>query len=467
MKIIKHRLMIAAATTALAATGCSHAPQQHKLSHSIRTVRPAPPINWHLHTVQQGDTLSSIFSNFGLNDNTTARLMALGDDTDPLSSLQIGDTIRVELSQQSQLKRIVLERDDQSLVGLVLGPTAKGFRIKGQVKSDRFVNSGDQPVTHGKRVAHVSGIVKQSFVKEAKSAGMPGKIVAKLKDIFAGEIDFTKGLRSGDQYTVLFEAPHLRQKRSNRDPLLAVEVVEDGEIHQAVRYRDERGHIAYYTPEGESLQPTFLREPMKRYKKISSRFNPRRRHPISGRVRAHNGTDFSADTGTPVQTTADGVISFRGWRGGYGRVVIVDHSNGINTLYAHLSRFGSRITESSHVKQGQTIGYVGRSGAATGSHLHFEFRINGVAQDPMRVALSAKIPKDRTAMARFRKQTRPLMAQLKRLKSRPAESLAMAKPEPDSARSEIAFQFDFTNRDPESLASYNAQLCRYNPGSLV
>jgi murein DD-endopeptidase MepM/ murein hydrolase activator NlpD len=147
------------------------------------------------------------------------------------------------------------------------------------------------------------------------------------------------------------------------------------------------------------------------FARLSSRFSNARRHPVLGTVRAHRGVDYAAPTGTPIKAAGDGRITFAGWRSGYGRTVILDHGNGVTTLYAHMSRFSSYKT-GARVSQGNTIGYVGASGLASGPHLHYEFRVHGVHRDPLTVTLPKPEPLPRTELARFQQQTQPMLAKL-------------------------------------------------------
>ena len=154
----------------------------------------------------------------------------------------------------------------------------------------------------------------------------------------------------------------------------------------AIRYTDSQGNASYYTPDGNSMRKEFLRNPID-FARISSRFNPNRRHPVLNTIRAHKGTDYAAPTGTPIKATGDGRIIHAGKKGGYGNTVIIQHGSTYQTIYAHLSRFNRNTRVGRSVKQGQVIGYVGSTGLATGPHLHYEFLVNGVHRDSLRIQL--------------------------------------------------------------------------------
>src|SRR5690606_36270351 len=165
--------------------------------------------------------------------------------------------------------------------------------------------------------------------------------------------------------------------------------------------------------DGRPLKNAFIRMPVQ-YTRISSRFSSARKHPILGRTRAHQGVDFAAPTGTPVMAAGNASVVFKGWKGGYGRTVILDHGKGYTTLYAHMSRFGKeRVGQ--RVGQGTVIGYVGASGLATGPHLHYEFRVNGAHRNPLAVTMPPPEPLRGKALAEFRAQTSKALAQIRQV----------------------------------------------------
>ena len=160
--------------------------------------------------------------------------------------------------------------------------------------------------------------------------------------------------------------------------------------YRAARYTDASGKSDYFTPEGLSVRKAFMRAPLE-FTRISSNFNPNRRHPLLNTIRAHRGVDYAAPTGTPVMAAGDGTIEMRARNGGYGNTVVLRHGGNVTTLYAHLSRFGTPKL-GSRVRQGDIIGYVGSTGLATGPHLHYEYRISGVHRNPRTVPLPPADP---------------------------------------------------------------------------
>jgi len=173
-----------------------------------------------------------------------------------------------------------------------------------------------------------------------------------------------------------------------------------------VRYEDKNGDANYYTPEGQSMRKAFLRNPID-FARISSRFNLNRKHPVLNTLRAHRGTDYAAPTGTPIKAAGDGKVVFAGRKGGFGNCVIIQHGSRYQTLYAHMSKFNRSARVGRSIKQGQVIGYVGSTGLATGPHLHYEFRVDGVHRDSLRVKLpkADSIPSQEKATFRQKSQS--------------------------------------------------------------
>ena len=235
-----------------------------------------------------------------------------------------------------------------------------------------------------------------------------------LADIFGWDIDFALDIRANDHFTVIFEELYSDGEKVKNGHILAAEFINDGKVFKAVRYMDHNNNIQYYTPNGKSLKKAFLRSPVK-FSRISSKFTLKRWHPILHRFKSHKGVDYAASTGTPIKATGNGKIAFRGRKGGYGKTIVIEHGNQYSTLYAHLSRF-SKARTGKRVKQGDTIGYVGKTGLATGPHLHYEFRVNNRHRNP----LTIKLPKTRSIrkhyMTAFKNQTKNLLAQLEMYK---------------------------------------------------
>jgi len=202
-----------------------------------------------------------------------------------------------------------------------------------------------------------------------------------LADIFAWQVDFSRDIRPGDNFRVVAERLISEEGEVRYGRVLAGDLEIGGQEYTAYRFTNSQGASGFYDGEGRSLRRAFLLAPVS-FRRISSRYNRARLHPILGIVRRHEGMDFAADPGTPVMAAGDGVVVRREWSGGYGNLVELRHTNGITTRYGHLRGFAAGLEPGRHVSQGEVIGYVGSTGLATGPHLHYEFRVNGVSRDP-------------------------------------------------------------------------------------
>jgi len=263
------------------------------------------------------------------------------------------------------------------------------------------------------RQVEVEGQITSSLFASAAKAGVSDATIMNLADIFAWDIDFMLDIREGDEFRIVIEELWRDGKRVAEGDILAAEFVNQGQVYRGIRYRGVDGQANYYSPEGRSLRKAFLRAPLE-FSRISSNFNPNRRHPILNTLRAHQGVDYAAPNGTPVKSAGDGKIIFRGVKGGYGNTIIVQHGGNITTLYGHLSRFNKQFQNGTRVRQGQVIAYVGQSGLATGPHLHYEYRKNGVHLNPRTVKLPNADPLSPSQKAEFLRTAAPLIAQLDR-----------------------------------------------------
>src|SRR5690606_28363930 len=266
-------------------------------------------------------------------------------------------------------------------------------------------------------------LFRSSLFAAGAEAGMDDAVILELAKVFGYDIDFAQDLRTGDRFSVVYDEVYRDGERLRGGEVLAATFVNQGRRYSAFRYRFEDGRTAYYDAEGRPMKKSFLRMPIE-FARISSRFTSARKHPVLGRVRAHKGVDYAANSGTPIMAAGDGKVFFAGWQNGYGRTIILDHGRGYTTLYGHMSRLGKYKT-GQRVRQGDVIGYVGATGLATGPHLHYEFRVAGVHRDPLKVTLPKPEPLPAQELARFRLQVAPMLAQLELLDS--GTQLALAR----------------------------------------
>ena len=241
--------------------------------------------------------------------------------------------------------------------------------------------------------------------------------------MFAGDIDFHHDLRRGDRFTVLYEMRLVDGEPVGAGRILAAEFDNGGKTLSAFRWRDADGTDGYFTADGRNTRGAFLRSPME-FSRITSGFSLARMHPILNTWRAHKGVDYGAPMGTPVRATADGIVTFAGVQGGYGNVIFLRHHGSYSTVYGHLSRFASHVKNGARVTQGETIGFVGRTGWATGPHLHYEFRMADQPRDPLTVALPAAQPIAPEHRAAFRAAIAPHAASLALAQALPGAALA-------------------------------------------
>ena len=233
-----------------------------------------------------------------------------------------------------------------------------------------------------------------------------------LVAIFGWDIDFSLDIRQGDSFGIVYEELYKDGVKIRNGRILSAKFVNDGKAYKAVYYTDPSGNSDYYAPDGKSMRKAFLRSPVK-FSRISSRFSNKRWHPVLSKWRSHKGVDYAAARGTPVRASGDGKISFAGRKGGYGRLVVISHGGRYTTAYGHLHRYAKGARSGRKVKQGQIIGYVGSSGLATGPHLHYEFRVNGVHRNPLTVKLPEAKPVNTAYIDNFEKQIQTYLSMLR------------------------------------------------------
>ncbi|TFG45775.1 MAG: M23 family metallopeptidase [Gemmatimonadales bacterium] len=249
-----------------------------------------------------------------------------------------------------------------------------------------------QPIAWRQEVVRIEGPIDNSLyvaLDEGVDTQLLGpgervRLAWDLADVYAWSVDFTRDIRSGDRFQVVLEREVSDEGEVRFGRILASDLSVNGRSMTAYRFETASGAVSYYDADGESLRRAFLRAPLQ-FRRISSSFNRSRRHPILGYARRHEGTDYSAAYGTPVLAAGEGTVIQAGRAGGYGNLIEIRHANGITTRYGHLSTI--LVRSGSRVSQAQVIGRVGATGLATASHLHYEFRVNGVARDSRRLDL--------------------------------------------------------------------------------
>ena len=340
---------------------------------------------WQELTVKSGDSLSKLFKRANLKPQQLDEVMKSGEAAKKLTRIFPKDTIRVLTDEQGKLQALHYEIDPETYIMV-------------ERDNDELIAREHKHVIET-RVAHAEGTIDSSLFLAANEANISENVIMELAGIFGWDIDFALDIRKGDSFKLLYEEIYRNGEKIKDGEILAAEFINDGDIYRAVRYTNpETSRSEYYTPEGKSMRKEFLRTPVN-FARISSRFTTKRYHPVLHKVRSHKGVDYAAKTGTPIRAAGDGKVIFKGKKGGYGRVVIIQHGN-------------KKIGVGKKVKQGQTIAYVGKSGLATGPHLHYEFRVNGVHRNPLTVKLPSSGPVPERYMADFELITTPVLAQL-------------------------------------------------------
>jgi murein DD-endopeptidase MepM/ murein hydrolase activator NlpD len=342
------------------------------------------------YVIKRNDTLEQVFRRLNLSLNDLSAIREIPEARAALDMFKPGDVISLNYVDGSvQLLKRRLNNSDLLVV----------TRADGNFKSE---------VAHEiveARVRTVRGVVDSSLYASAHDAGLSADLIMRMaNDIFGWDIDFALDIRHGDEFTLEYQQLFRDNQYIGDGKILAAEFINDHHAFRAVRFDSADGSISnYFTPEGKSMRKQFLRAPVD-FTHISSRFSLARMHPILNLIRAHKGVDYAAPIGTPVKASGDGKVEFAGTRGGFGNVIVLDHGAGITTVYGHLSRFAS-VHVGTRVTQGQTIGFVGRSGLATGPHLHYEYRVNGVYKDPRSVALPDASPIPSAYLVEFQQQS--------------------------------------------------------------
>lgn len=355
-----------------------------------------------------GDTLQSIFRRLGVSDSEAwAFLNSNPDMHSVLRQLRAGRTL------------VAMVAPDGKLLTLNLPVSRSSERFVVQRDGETFSTSGSADAELTTQVEMRSGTIRNSLFGAADAAGVPDAVTSNFAKIFGTQIDFSRDIRTGDSFSVVYETVYDNGMPVQTGRILAAEFENQGKIHRVILHREKDGNEAYYTPDGRGLNQAFLRYPLE-FTRISSNFG-RRLHPIHNSWRGHAGTDLAAPTGTPIMASSDGRINFVGVQRGYGNVVILQHRDGYSTLYAHMNGFARGMQNGQRVRQGEVIGYVGMTGWATGPHLHYEIRINNVPHDPMKIALPQVQPLEKDQLVAFKQAATPMLARLDLLKHQPTQ----------------------------------------------
>jgi len=336
--------------------------------------------------VQRGDTLANLLQRLGIDDAAANKFIKSDATARLVMQQKAGRTVRVQTNENGELQWLQTNIPEK-VNDIVQLKNVTIVRQSGQNEASDAVNglfsATEAKLPLERRVEMKSGEITSSLFAATDAAQIPDAIASQLVEMFSTEIDFSSDLRSGDHFQLLYETFWQNGEMVSTGKVLAGEFNNAGRSYQTVWFAEAKGGGGYYGFDGKSMKKAFLKSPLA-FTRISSGFSMRV-HPLSGKWKQHKGVDFSAPTGTPIHASADGVVDSAGKSGGYGNLVVLKHWSGYTTAYAHMSRFAAGIRKGAKVRQGEVIGYVGATGWATAPHLHYEFRVNNKAQDPLKI----------------------------------------------------------------------------------
>lgn len=355
--------------------------------------------------VAPGNTLSGILNDHGVGIDQMPALLKNEDIRQHLSNLRVGQEMEIRQQADGGFDSLTAR------VGL-------DKRVTITRENGAFSVTMKELPTERERVV-TSGTIQQSLYLAAQEAELNQSTIMELADIFQWELDFARDIRKGDQFSLIYDRLYREGRYVGDGDIIAAEFVRGGKTHRAIRFTTDDGRTGYYSADGQPKHRTFMRHPVD-VVRITSRFNPNRMHPVLHQIRAHRGVDYGAPVGAPIYATADGKVTYSGMKSAYGNTVILQHGKKFSTLYAHMSRIAEKSKSGARVKQGDVIGYVGATGRVTGAHLHYEFRVNNMQIDPLKVELPAAPPIDSKYLPELQALSDEMTAQMRSV--RPASA---------------------------------------------
>lgn len=383
----------------------------------VERVLPVPQIvaedvdavYWREERVQRGDTIGSLLARAGVEDPAAMGYLRSAPEARPIYQLRPGRAVHVAVDDAGDL--VALRFRTTGNDELVIERGDDGFRAARNVPVEEV------------RTTLRTGEIRSSLFGAADAAGIPDQVIIALADVFAADIDFYHDVKKGDRFAVVYETRFIDGEPAGTGRILAAEFINGGKTYRAFQWRDEAGNVGYFSDEGQASKSAFLRSPLE-FSRVTSGFTMARFHPLLRTWREHKGVDYAAPTGTPVRATADGTVTFAGWQNGYGNVVFIRHQGAYSTVYGHLSKLAANLKVGDKVGQGDTIGYVGMTGWATGPHLHYEFRIADQPHDPLALDLPTAAPVTPERYAAFKEGIAPLVDSLALARSLAGTALA-------------------------------------------
>tara|TARA_B100000686_G_scaffold353275_1_gene458240 strand:+ start:1175 stop:2452 length:1278 start_codon:yes stop_codon:yes gene_type:complete len=354
-------------------------------------------IFWQQERIQRNDSVASLLTRLKIKKKDKLAFLHDARNIKAMRQLVPGKTIHAQTTATGELLtfRYFSGGNKQLLVEKI---------------NDNFIEN-KSPSSIETQIKMKLGVIKSSLFAATDGVNIPDGIAIQIAEIFASEIDFNRDLRKNDRFKVVYELRYSNGEVIGAGRVLAVEFTNKNKTYQAVYFESSNKEKGYYTPNGKNLRRAFLLSPLK-FSRISSKFSRSRYHPILKKWRSHKGVDYAARKGTPVRATANGIVAVSTRERGYGNLIVLKHSGPYSTAYAHLSSFAKGLRKGKRINQGDIIGYVGSTGLATGPHLHYEFRVNGVQRNPLSIVMPAAIPLSAKNLPIFKKNIKPLIARL-------------------------------------------------------
>ena len=326
-------------------------------------------LKWSTITVKKGDALSKIFRRTGLSAVEAIAVAGYPGNEWLATGLKPGQEMNIAKSEEGKFAILEVPEKGTAKVRLVFpveGGYFAGFKmIKAEVQEH-----------------YACAEVESSLYTAGYAIRIPREVMDEFVSLFESRFDFSRQLQQDDQFCVIYDREYIKGKPLKEIKIKAGSLIQENAELRAFRHVDDDHRVAYYDSEGLNMQGHFLRSPIKSARVVSN-YSKRRYHPVLKTNRPHLGVDYGARTGTPIRSTATGQVIKRGWSGGYGKMIVIQHGSKYRTLYAHMSRYADGTSVGSYIKQGQVIGYVGSTGLSTGPHLHYEFHVNGRHRDPL------------------------------------------------------------------------------------
>jgi len=353
--------------------------------------------------VRRSDSVASLLSRLGINDPELLQFVRSDAMGRNLLQLRAGATVSALADVDGRIKWLrywgSIEKGADSVSALVI-----------QRRGDRL-SAVNERVEFDRHTEVRAGEIRSSLYAATDAAGVPDAVANQMAEILSSKVDFYRDLQPGDTFRVAYESYTFKGETLRPGRIAALEFTNAGKNHEAYWFAPAGSSGAYYDRQGNSLKQGFLRSPLE-FSRVTSGFTNARFHPVLQDWRAHRGVDYGAPEGTRVRSTADGVVDFVGQQNGYGNVVVLRHQGKYTTWYAHLSGFAASVRKGSRVQQGETIGYVGATGWATGPHLHYEFRINDVQYNPLTIDLPGGMPLEGSLLGLYKRRMTELSSRL-------------------------------------------------------